>query len=130
MRQIDIDTAVFAAIWACRQPGEETENDVLRRVLVEGKISGAIDQHGSEEMLGKVRWVDDIVAVLRDFSGSATLTDIYDAVRIRRKREGRSLTREYKATVRRTLEDHSSDSANYRAADLFKLVDRGVWALR
>lgn len=32
-RVITISTEVFAAIWAARKPGEESEEDVLRRVL-------------------------------------------------------------------------------------------------
>ena len=31
MRTIAISTAVFAAIWQARQPGEESENDILSR---------------------------------------------------------------------------------------------------
>ena len=33
MRAIDTSTDVYAAIWAARQPGEDTEDDILRRVL-------------------------------------------------------------------------------------------------
>jgi hypothetical protein len=33
MRSINVSTEVFAVIWAARQPGEETEDDILRRVL-------------------------------------------------------------------------------------------------
>jgi hypothetical protein len=33
MRAINITTDVYAAIWAARQPGEDTENDVLARLL-------------------------------------------------------------------------------------------------
>jgi hypothetical protein len=33
MRSINITTDVYAAIWAARQPGEDTETDVLARVL-------------------------------------------------------------------------------------------------
>lgn len=35
-RQIDIDTDVFARIWALRRQGELTENAVLRRLLLSG----------------------------------------------------------------------------------------------
>ena len=133
MRTIEISTKVFAEIWARRIDGEETENDVLERLL---HTPAAVStprpavQNKEVEMFGKIRWVDDIIAALRDLGGEATLADIYDAVRIRRKTDGRSVTREYKATIRRTLEDHSSDSANHRSDDLFALVDRGIWALR
>lgn len=33
MRQISISTEVFAAIWAERKPGEESEDEILRRLL-------------------------------------------------------------------------------------------------
>jgi hypothetical protein len=33
MRTIQVSTEVFAAIWAARQPGENNEDDTLRRVL-------------------------------------------------------------------------------------------------
>jgi len=33
MRTINITTDVYAAIWAARQPGEDTETDVLTRLL-------------------------------------------------------------------------------------------------
>ena len=32
-RTINVSTDVFATIWAQRQPGEETENDILSRIL-------------------------------------------------------------------------------------------------
>jgi hypothetical protein len=138
MRSIEISTKTFAAIWAQRIEGEETENEILERLFTkaqppkEMKVSITAKNLDREEfeMLGKIRWVDDIVSVLRELRGEACLNDIYDEVRIKRKSAGRSVTKEYKATIRRTLEDHSSDSANHRSDDLFKLVDRGIWALR
>jgi hypothetical protein len=33
MKTLDASTDVFAAIWAARQPGEETEDAILRRIL-------------------------------------------------------------------------------------------------
>lgn len=33
MKTIGVSTAVFAAIWARREPGEETEDAILRRIL-------------------------------------------------------------------------------------------------
>lgn len=40
-RTISIDTDVYAAIWAARVAGEQSENDVLRRLLLGGEI-GAV----------------------------------------------------------------------------------------
>ena len=33
MRNVNLDTDVFAAVWAAREDGEETESDILRRIL-------------------------------------------------------------------------------------------------
>jgi hypothetical protein len=33
MRPINVSTDVYAAVWAARQPGEDTENDILERLL-------------------------------------------------------------------------------------------------
>ncbi len=158
MREIEVDTDVFAAIWTKRRGSEATENQILRRLLLgsEAKLNlerkpksrlGVSEVSASTEVktsnqkvtttqtkkeseMGKIRWVDDIRAVLNDLGGRASLHQIYKAVELRRKEGGRSLPRTLEAVVRRTLEDHSSDSANFRAADLFQLVGRGEWALR
>lgn len=37
MRQIDVTTDVYAGIWAARQPGEDTEDAILKRIL---KVQG------------------------------------------------------------------------------------------
>jgi hypothetical protein len=78
-------------------------------------------------------WRDDVREALRQLGGRASLYQIYDKVEAIRKAAGRSVPRTLDATVRRTLEDHSSDSENYRGADLFTMPEgrgAGVWALR
>ena len=132
MRSIEVSTEVFARIWAFRESGEETENEILERLLgfPLPTVTPEYDNSEEVEMFGKIRWVDDVVAGLKELGGEAALADIYDVVSGRRKAASRSITREYQATIRRTLEDHSSDSANHRSDDLFKLVGRGIWALR
>ena len=84
----------------------------------------------NEPEMGKVRWVDDVQLALRALGGSASLHTIYKEVGRRRRDGNRSLPRTLEATVRRTLEDHSSDSANFKGEDLFANVGRGEWALR
>ena len=84
---------------------------------------------GDSEM-GKIRWVDDVRAALRALGGSASLHEIYKEVGGRRRDGNRSVPQSLEATIRRTLEDHSSDSANFRGADLFTIIGRGQWALR
>jgi len=84
---------------------------------------------GDSEM-GKIRWVDDVRAALRALGGRASLHAIYREVESRRRDGNRSVPRTLEATIRRTLEDHSSDSKNFRGVDLFTNVGRGEWALR
>jgi hypothetical protein len=93
------------------------------------KEGGRMSQSHEPE-IGKVRWVDDVQLALRALGGSASLHTIYKEVGRRRRDGNRSLPRTLEATVRRTLEDHSSDSANFKGEDLFANVGRGEWALR
>jgi hypothetical protein len=156
MRQIEVDVDVFAAIWALRRTGESTENEVLRRVLLERSGQLIVEHSGSmgaktktsnsgadleakdselegqamETVPGKIRWVDDVLAALRSLGGKAMLHSIYKEVEQRRRVGGRSVPPELEATIRRTLEDHSSDSKNFRSINYFRNVSRGEWALR
>jgi hypothetical protein len=79
-------------------------------------------------------WRDDVRAALEGLRGKAHLRVIYQQVEAIRKNMGRSLPRSLEAVVRRTLEDHSSDSEAYRGGpDLFFMAEgkgAGVWALR
>jgi len=84
-------------------------------------------------MFGKVRWVDDVRTALTKMGGEASLHSIYREVECIRREAGRSIPKTLEAVIRRTLEDHSSDSANYRGVDLFGLPEghgKGIWALR
>jgi hypothetical protein len=87
-----------------------------------------------ESQMNDARWIDDVKRALTELGGKAPLQQIYDAVEKIRKEERRSVPRTLDATIRRTLEDHSADSRNYRGrADLFALPEgkgAGVWALR
>ena len=153
MRSIEIDTDVFAAIWVARQLGETSENEILRRILLvnnakkfhvepeqpkedksfeaKSSLNGAIFETNEEvNDMGKIRWVDDVRAALYSLGGSASLHNIYREVKNRRRAAGRSLPRTLEAVIRRTIEDHSSDSANYKGIDYFRLIGRGEWSLR
>jgi hypothetical protein len=53
MRKIDISTEVFAKIWSLRIEGEETENEILQRILVGAdedatEVEGAIGPVGED----------------------------------------------------------------------------------
>jgi len=150
MRTIEIDTDVFALIWAERKPLEETENEILKRVLEEKRVAGDVTTLSSQPILegktsnshlnskherkeismGKIRWVDDVRFALQSLGGQGTLHNIYKRVEKRRQEGGRSTPKTLEAIIRRTLEDHSSDSANFRGVDLFQLLGRGEWGIR
>lgn len=158
MRHIEVDLDVFSAIWARRTHNESNENEVLRRLLIvdegvdpassesplgtpesslltaEDEVKTSKDQlkpqPKMEKTMGKIRWVDDIETALRALGGRASLHAIYKAVEKRRRDGDRSIPRTIDAVIRRTLEDHSSDSANFRGKDVFALVGRGEWELR
>lgn len=77
------------------------------------------------------KWREELVEVLAELGGEATLEDIYQAVERRRS----PLTPAWKASVRGVLESNSSDSDRYRpsAPDVFCMPRgkfAGVWALR
>ena len=74
-------------------------------------------------------WREEIVEVLGELGGLASLSDIY---RLIEKRSKKTLVEH---SVRQCIEDHSSDSQSWRSrpVDLFRSVKGlggGVWALR
>ncbi len=79
-------------------------------------------------------WRDDVAEAVRQLGEKPRLHMIYDRVEAIRKEAGRSVPRTLDAIVRRTLEDNSSDSENYKGGpDLFCMPEgrgAGVWALR
>ncbi|MCZ4256749.1 cupin domain-containing protein [Sulfitobacter sp. G21635-S1] len=74
-----------------------------------------------------MQWKDEILLAMRRLGGAARYDELYLLIE---KTTFRELTKEWKATVRRTIEDHSSDSLNHRAADIFEHLDRGFWGIR
>jgi hypothetical protein len=92
------------------------------------------DHDEEKAKLKEGSWSHDLYETLEDLGGWASLHDIYRHTIERRRAYGRSVPREYEATIRRTLENHSSDSKNYLGgADVFYMLEgagKGVWALR
>lgn len=86
-------------------------------------------------MAVKARWLDDVVAAFERLGGQAPLTlTLYNEIETH---ASRALPKEWRAVVRRTIEEHSSDTEtktkrpNY--ADVFHSAEgigKGVWALR
>ncbi|WP_412555635.1 hypothetical protein [Shimia sp. MIT1388] len=150
MKDIQVSTDVFAMIWSMRKPPETNENEILLRVLKmaqaqkydsngdvqmaeqkEGKTSNpSLTNLQGPKSFGKVRWVDDVQEALLRLGGKAALASIYAEVEKLRKQGNRSVPASLEATIRRTIEDHSSDSENFRGVDLFEQISRGVWGLR
>jgi hypothetical protein len=133
MRSIEVATDTFAAIWRLRRPGEHTENEVLKRLLSDLEVQQLREEDmtpSEKDGSAKVRWVDDVEAALKRLGNTADLHEIYRVTQVLRSAAGRTIPRTLEATIRRTLEDHSSDSANFKGNDLFRLVGRGRWGLR
>jgi hypothetical protein len=84
------------------------------------------------------RWLDDIVRALENRGGVAPLSDIYEELRLIRPDLATTSPElgYWQATVRRTIETHSSDSQNFHGraeSDIFCSVEgigQGVWGLR
>lgn len=73
-------------------------------------------------------WKDEILNALKALGGEAHLSEIYDYIK---NTTARNLAKTWKATVRYTLQIHSSDSEAYRGGeDLFVRLERGYWAIR
>jgi hypothetical protein len=75
-------------------------------------------------------WVQDIVTAFEKLGGTARYGELYENVS---KIRGGKLPRSWQATIRQSIESHSSHSRNYRGNDLFYSVGgigSGHWGLR
>lgn len=76
-------------------------------------------------------WLDEIVAAYEALGNIAPYDALYNYIE---KTTDRDLTTEWKATVRRTIENYSADSQNYlKGANVFfseKGLGRGIWGLQ
>jgi hypothetical protein len=91
-------------------------------------------QYQDPEEGTEMTWRSDVRKALEKLGNRSSLGGIYaETMRIRRA-SGRSVPQAFEAVVRRTLEEHSSDSLVYRGGpDLFCMPEgkgAGVWALR
>lgn len=78
-------------------------------------------------------WKDHIIQAMNTLGGQAPYKTLYPEVKKLRLISGDSLPEAWQANIRRTIEDHSPDSANYRVSNpVFYSVSGlggGVWAL-
>lgn len=145
MKEISVDIDVYSAIWAQRRSPEQNENEILRRILVskEVKISDLPASQTSRQnthpanypvFSAKVRWIDDVVSAFRQAGGEADLSEAYKIVGRIRADRGEIQKKTHDAIIRRSIEEHSSDSENFTrnnsSQDLFAKVGRGRWRLR
>ena len=74
--------------------------------------------------------LESIKKAFVNLDGEAKYEDLYPEIKKIRLNQNLSLSSQWKASVRRTIEDHSSDSANYRGNDVFQKLGYGYWGLR
>lgn len=77
-------------------------------------------------------WLHDLIEVYNDLGGQASYLEVYPRAKLLREGRGASWTKEAKASIRRTVEDHAESSANFRGKPVFYSVNghgRGVWGL-
>ncbi|MCB5423903.1 hypothetical protein H0274_01420 [Altererythrobacter sp. CC-YST694] len=136
MRKIDVSTEVFAKIWAQRIAGEESEDEILKRLLgvkaPDNSQAAKASKGGS--IIHSALWRQDVRQGLQNLGGSGHLKDIYQAVRDIRRKHGRSIPPNFEAIVRRELEQNSADAGAYLGKrNWFRSVDgigSGIWAVR
>jgi hypothetical protein len=135
VKQIAVSVDVFAAIWAARLQEENSENEILTRILgLRPMVPERDFRQGPNDLPKSKKWTDLLVWTLTKLGGKATLHEIYKKSREGRKALGYNITVEHDASARECLESHCSDSHKYRhRADLFYMPEgkgAGVWALR
>ena len=75
-------------------------------------------------------WIVEIVKAFNELGGIAKYPELYNCIQ---KNTSRDLPKTWKAIIRKIVEDHSSDSDNFKGNDLFYSVEglgNGVWGLR
>jgi hypothetical protein len=81
-----------------------------------------------------MRWWESVELALQELGGVASLSSLYDQVRLVRVAHGASTPISIEEVIRKELEYNSSDSSNWRKTrDLFFSVHgigKGVWGLR
>ena len=148
MRQIEVSTDTFAALWSARQSDEFSEEDVIKRLLgIKPEVADLLKTSGrtlpdaqpnqGEKVMDRppsIKWTELLVWSLNRLGGQATLGEIYRVSREGRRSLGRTTTLHHDDSARECLESHCSESKKYRGkVDIFWMPQgkgAGVWALR
>jgi hypothetical protein len=129
-KQIQVDIAVYAAIWRNHMNGDQNENDILRRILAAGPLPVAL----VKKITRKRKWIDDVLEGILLLGGKGYYSEIYQSVKETRIRNGSRIPKSFEAIIRREIENHSSDSEVYLGKrDLFtapKGLGAGYWSVR
>lgn len=75
-------------------------------------------------------WRDIIIKAFQNLGGKANYDELYLEIERLRNKKNLSLSAQWKASVRKEIEIHSSDSANFRTDDVFCKIGLGYWGLR
>jgi hypothetical protein len=147
-KQITVGLDVFSHIWSSRLPHENSEDQILTRLLKIGRsVSSQNAQLPSLQLPPSIvlaakagdkprskKWTDVLIWTLSQYGGRATLSEVYKTSREGRGALGIPVTSEHAASARECLESHCKGSHKYRGkADLFYMPEgkgAGVWALR
>lgn len=142
MRNIELTIDTFAELWRQSQPGERSEDEIVRRLLSLGtdNTNQAELIKPQEEVFEfdclppSKKWTELLIWTLLQLDGQARLEDIYEVSRKGRKALGHSITRNHDASARECLESHCRNSDKWRGKrDLFCMPHgkgAGVWALQ
>ena len=154
MRQISVSTRVFAAIWGARVEGEESENEILERLLLGGgEVMPAQPEFCSDESgdllddsvdtqtrevkpmelhMNADGWLEVVVAAFQKLGrGPHSLDRIYKSVERVVRESGKPMVESLDETVRGTIYDNCAESKRWkRKRDVFRRASRGHWELK
>ena len=76
------------------------------------------------------KWLESVVNAFQNLEGEALLEDLYNETKRIRESQNIKLPTNWKAAIRDVIEEHSSDSDNFKSTDLFYKIGVGYWGLR
>lgn len=140
MRQIEVSIDTFAELWSQRQPDEQSEDQMIRRLLGMSEAAAQAEKYEEETSMNAFerppskKWTELLIWSLQKLGGKAPLSEIYRVSREGRRALGYSTTRHHDDSARECLESHCSESKKWRGrGDLFYMPEgkgSGIWALR
>jgi hypothetical protein len=74
-----------------------------------------------------MKWLEEIVLAFEALSGASRYEDLYEYIA---RTSQRALPPSWKSIIRRTIEEHSSDSIAFKYEDIFQKLGHGHWGLR